>query len=112
MSLNKTLVTWAQGGAEQSPGSCGKMCGECLFKDGTIPNKDNDVVRDAADCLWIEGRPFYCAHSGAPEGKEPICSGYRYALIYVASTEFQTSLIRKIKEQLKHGNSKKTHLAP
>lgn len=73
------------------------MCGDCIFKQGTYPNNDEVAVRDAADCLWIPDRPFHCAHSGIPEGEEPICAGYQYAMKRIESPEFQKQVISDFK---------------
>lgn len=88
---NQVLAHWAQQGAAVAPEPGLRMCGSCAFKEGTIPNKDLVCIMDIHGCFMRETN-FHCAHVGSPEGEEPVCAGFQYALKYLKSPEYLKTL--------------------
>lgn len=75
MTTNEIITIWARKGAARA--KCGKMCEECAFRRGTVGNRSEVSVRDAADAVAYEMSTFHC-HMG----DMPVCSGFLYAKAY------------------------------
>lgn len=78
MTTDEIITIWARKGAARA--SCGKMCDECAFKRGSVGNRSEISVLDAADAVAYEMSVFHC-HMG----DMPVCSGFLYAKAYMES---------------------------
>lgn len=81
MEGNEVLALWAKRGSELFPGT-GKMCGDCAFKNGTIPNTTPTTIEDVHHCLYTD-QTFHCHH-----GDFPTCAGFALLQKYITSPEF------------------------